>query len=67
MGVKVLGHIWDRLGAAQTKQLTAAFRALAGANLALSQQSKNAVMTALGTVQVYFPAARRTEVSLKWW
>jgi len=58
---------WDTSGTAQTKQLAAAFRALAGANLALSQKSTSAVMPALETVQDYFAAAWRTEVSLKWW
>lgn len=54
-------------GSSPKQQLAAAFTALAGANLALSQKSRNAVMTALETAQVYSPAARRTEVSLKWW
>jgi len=54
----------QRLRAANKQQFTGGFRALAGANVAPSQQS--ALMTALETAQVHFPAAWRTELSLKW-
>lgn len=57
-------HLWQRLRAAKQQQLAAGFRVLAGTNLTLPQKSRSA-MTALETVQVNFPAAWRTEASLK--
>lgn len=57
-------HLWQRLWAAEQQQLPAGFRVLAGTNLTLPQKSRSA-LTDFETVQVNFPAAWRTEASLK--
>lgn len=58
---------WDRsgTGAAKKKPRAGGLGTRAGENLTPSQR-RNALMAALGTVQVNFPAAWRTQTSLKW-
>lgn len=58
---------WDRsvTGAAKKKPRAGGLGTRAGENLPPSQR-RNAPMAALGTVQVNFPAAWRTQTSLKW-
>lgn len=58
---------WDRsvTEAAKKKPRAGGLGTRAGENLTPSQR-RNALMAALGTVQVNFPAAWRTQTSLKW-
>lgn len=55
--------LWQ--GAAKKKPRAGGLGTRAGENLTPSQR-RNALMAAVGTVQVNFPAAWRTQTSLKW-
>lgn len=58
--------VWVRseTGAAKKQPWAGGLGSRAGENLPPSQR-RNALMAALGTVQVHFPAAGRTQISLK--